>query len=94
MKKTIRNLEKNRMKAYHITSKEQLFNTLNELVRDGEKVCFGGSCTLEETGVLDYLKNRNIELKIEMYPDLHQSRYKVLWQKPLLQIPILQVRMP
>ena len=70
IEKTIRNLEKNRMKAYHITNKEQLFNTLDELVQDGEKVCFGGSCTLEETGVLDYLKSRNIELKDRNVPGL------------------------
>ena len=51
IEKTIRNLQKNYMQGFHIHSREELFDKLEELIPAGNSVSFGGSMTLYETGV-------------------------------------------
>ena len=58
IEKTIRNLQKNYMQGFHIHSREELFDKLEELIPAGNSVSFGGSMTLYETGVIDYLRSR------------------------------------
>lgn len=58
IEKTIRNLQKNYMQGFHIHSREELFDKLEELIPAGNSVSFGGSMTLYETGVIDYLRGR------------------------------------
>lgn len=58
IEKTIRHLKENQMDARFIPNREQLFDLLNEWVSQGDTVSFGGSMTLFETGVMDYLHQR------------------------------------
>ena len=67
MKQKIENvskaLEENNIKGYHISSREELFEVLETLVPDGAKVGYGGSMTLTDAGVIDWLRwKKNIEL--------------------------------
>lgn len=58
--KVIERLEKNNMSAYFAGDREQLFCILSELIPDGCTVGHGGSVTLDECGVFDWLRQRDI----------------------------------
>lgn len=55
--KTIEALEKNNINGYYVKSKQELFNTIEKLVKKGDTIACGGSMTLFETGVIDYLRS-------------------------------------
>lgn len=67
--KVIKGLEQNRMIGRYIRSREELLQELDGLIADGQKVSYGGSMTLYETGVIDYLRNRKIDLLDRDCPD-------------------------
>lgn len=62
IKRTIENLEKNNMEAYFVEDESALLNKINEFVKADRVVGIGGSMTLFETGVIDYLRNGKFEL--------------------------------
>lgn len=55
--RTIENLEKNNMKGYFVQNEEEAVTKVEELIKEGDTVSVGGSMTLFETGVIDYLRN-------------------------------------
>lgn len=55
--KTIKNLEKNNMKAYYVESKADVVNKVAELIADGETVSVGGSMSLFKCSVIDHLRS-------------------------------------
>lgn len=57
IKRTMLALEKNNMKGYFVNNKEELLNKIQELVDKDSVVSCGGSMSLFETGVIDFLKN-------------------------------------
>ncbi len=57
IERTIKALEKNNMNGYLVQNKEQLLEKIQEIVQEGSLVSCGGSMTLFETGVIDFLKN-------------------------------------
>jgi len=59
--KIIKNLEKRNMAGYHVENKEELFKVIDQIVPNGKSVSVGGSMTLFETGVIDYLRNREVK---------------------------------
>ncbi len=61
--KVVAALEANNIKAYRISSREEMFEVLETLVPSGATVGFGGSMTLTDTGVIDWLRwKKDIEL--------------------------------
>ena len=58
IEKTIKNLEKNNFFACHVKTREELINKVAEFVPSGAEVSFGGSVSLSESGVLEYLRGR------------------------------------
>ena len=56
IEKTMKNLEKNNMNAYYVETKEEVIPLIETLVNEGATVAVGGSVTLGELGVLDYLR--------------------------------------
>lgn len=66
--KTIRNLKRNNMNGYYFTSNVELLEKLNELISDQQTVSVGGSMTLFETGVIDYLRQRDVAF-LDRYKD-------------------------
>ncbi|QVK18157.1 lactate utilization protein [Mycoplasmatota bacterium] len=60
IEKTIKNLEKNNIHSIFIDNKEDVLNYLDRFIRDKDKVSVGGSITLFELGIIDYLRNRDI----------------------------------
>lgn len=76
IKKTIKNLEENNMKVYYLSSEDELFPLLDELIVDGNVVSAGGSVTLNELGVIDYIRGRKCNFLDRFDPKL--SRQEVL----------------
>lgn len=68
VEKTIRALEKNKMKGYFVKSRDELYALIDELIAGDKLITSGGSATLEETGVIAHLN--------EKYADIFASRAK------------------
>lgn len=77
---TIRNLQKHNFEAEFVESKEKLLERLNEEIQAGSVVASGGSMTLEETGVVDMLNQREdiSYLTRESYTDRDQCFHDAL----------------
>lgn len=56
IERTIAALKKNNMNGYLVHSKDELTNLIEELTNEGDTVSCGGSMTLFETGIIDYLR--------------------------------------
>lgn len=57
VERTIKALKKNNMEAVYIPSMAEILPTVRSLVVPGEKVAVGGSMSLAETGVLEFLRS-------------------------------------
>jgi L-lactate utilization protein LutB len=62
--KTMENLRKNNMEAVFVPNKEELIKVIPQYVHSGDRVAFGGSMTLKQTGVYDYLRQQGEQGKI------------------------------
>lgn len=56
-KKILKNLEKNNFSAAYVDTKEEALTLIKSLINKDCKTAVGGSATLLECGILDYLKN-------------------------------------
>lgn len=61
VKEVRNNLKRHQIDSYYCDTKDELISLLDELIKDNSVVTHGGSETLKESGVIDYLLNRNIE---------------------------------
>jgi len=59
IEKTLDNLKKNRMNGYYADNQEAMMNILNDLCAKGSTVSVGGSMTLFETGIINWLRNED-----------------------------------
>lgn len=57
VERTIKSLAKNNIEARFVVSVAEVVPTLSTLMKEGESVAVGGSVTLDETGVLNHLRN-------------------------------------
>lgn len=58
VEKTIKNLEKNKMKGYYVKTKEELIALIDSLIENDKLITSGGSTTLNETGVIAHLNEK------------------------------------
>ncbi len=82
--KVIENLKKNYFDAYYVPKKEDVLSLMKELVPQESVVSFGGSVTLNECGVLDYLRNGNYELLDRNKPGLTREEIEEIYRKAFL----------
>lgn len=61
IRQTMENLEKNGMKPFYAETKEEVIPIIKSLVEKGSSVSHGGSETLKQTGVIDFLKNGDFD---------------------------------
>jgi len=54
---TINSLKRNGISGYLVNSNKELIDKINELTKDGDTVGCGGSITVFETGIIDYLRS-------------------------------------
>jgi len=57
IERTIENFKKHNMNAYSVKDKISLINKISDILEDGNTVSVGGSMTLFETGVIDFLRS-------------------------------------
>jgi L-lactate utilization protein LutB len=57
VERTIESFKKHNMDAYFVKDKSSLINKISEILEDGNTVSVGGSMTLFETGVIDFLRS-------------------------------------
>ena len=63
MQETIKNLENNGFEVIEVATSKEAFEVAKEFIKDGQKIGLGGSTTVAQIGLLDYLsKLNNIEL--------------------------------
>ncbi len=84
IERTIKALADNGMVGYYIKSKDHLFEVLGELLDTGAVVGLGGSMTLFETGVHDWLKGQDITFLDRYKRGLKQSQIGKMRKESLL----------
>ena len=55
IQRTMKALERNKIKPYYVETREQLYGLVRELVKNDKLITAGGSMTLEESGVKELL---------------------------------------
>ena len=76
VKNTIANLEKNNMKAVYVETKEEALTLFKTMVPQGSYTATGGSMTLRDTGIMDYLMAETDYHK--EYKDAYSASFYVL----------------
>lgn len=59
IEKTMANLEKNNFAVYRARTREEIADIVSSLVPSGAEVGFGGSVSLYQSGVMEYLRGRD-----------------------------------
>lgn len=77
----IRNLEKNNMKGTYLKSSQELLAYLDDMISDGSKVAVGGSQTLFELNLIEYIRNRNVEFFDRYREGLTPEEKKEVYRK-------------
>lgn len=81
VKITMENLEKNNMEAYFVKNEEEVLDKVKELVNEGETVAVGGSMTLFETGIINYLRNGKFNFLDRYKEGLTSDEIKEIFRK-------------
>lgn len=79
--RTIENLRKNNMEGYCVSDEKSLIEKMKELLNDGDMVSVGGSMTLFETGVIDFIRNGNYKFLDRYKEGLTPSEIKDIYRK-------------
>ena len=80
IKKTIENLEKNNMQVYFADSKDDVIPMLKKLIGENDTVAVGGSLTLNELSVIDFLRE-NYNFLDRFNPELSRDEVIEVFQK-------------
>lgn len=62
VERTIKSLQNNRMEAYYVESSAKALELIKKLCPEGTQVGFGGSMTLDESGVMKLLRSGSYDL--------------------------------
>ena len=81
IKNTIKSLENNNMKGYLANDKDELIKIIDELTNEGDTVSCGGSMTLFEAGVIDYLRSKRFNFLDRYEENLTKDDLKELYRK-------------
>ena len=81
IERTIVNLEKNNIKANYAKSDDEIFQTIKDIVKDGETVSVGGSMTLFETKIIDFLRSGRYNFLDRYKENLTQTDLKEIYRK-------------
>ncbi|MBI9012065.1 MAG: lactate utilization protein [Clostridiales bacterium] len=79
--RTIKNLEKRSMNGYFIKNIDELYRTINNIIPDESIVSVGGSMTLFESGVIEYLRARNVKFLDRYADDLSKEDIEQIYRE-------------
>lgn len=74
-------LRKNRIGAYFVADKKELISLINTFIPNDTLVGCGDSVTLEELGVFDELRSRNIQFLDKYVPTLTKEEKREIYRK-------------
>ena len=77
----IKALYKNHMSGYVADSRKELFQLLSTFIPDGSAVGCGDSVTLEDLGVFEYLRKRDIRFWDKFEPSLTREEKQEIYRK-------------
>lgn len=77
--KIIPNLQKNQMQAFYVDSREEVVPLLRGLVAPGAVVANGGSQTLKQCGVIDFLKSGDFQYLDRAKPGLTPEQVRQVY---------------
>lgn len=81
VERTIAALKKNKMSAVYIESKDKVIDAVKAYMQEGETVGIGGSMTLFETGVIDYLRSGRFNFLDRYAPGLTNDEMQEIYRK-------------
>jgi len=81
IQKTIKSLIKNNMQAYVLEDKSEVVPYLQKLIKTGSKVGAGGSVTLVQCGVIDFLRNGNYVFFDREKPNITNEELEEIFEK-------------
>ncbi len=81
IERTIKNFKKNNMNAYFVSNNEEVLNKIGELINEGDTVSVGGSMTLFETGVIDFLRDGKFEFLDRYEEGLTKEQIEKLYRE-------------
>ena len=79
MDKLKRNFEQHNMAVFQVSNQQELFALLNEFISDGTTVGCGDSVTLEQTGLFEYLRKRDITFLDKYQPGLSHEDKRAIY---------------
>lgn len=83
IERTMKNLEKNNMRAYKVENEAEALKKLEELIPAGGSIGIGGSMTLFETGAIDFIRKGDYVVLDRYAPGLTPEDIKDLYRKAL-----------
>jgi len=81
VERTISSLEKNNMNGYFVQNEKELLDTINNILKEGDTVGVGGSMTLVQTGVLDFLRKGKYQFLDRYAENLTREDVKEIYRK-------------
>lgn len=78
---TIENLKKNNMDCIYCENQKDVINQLDKIIKDESIVATGGSLTLNELGIFEYLRNRKLVFLDRYQNGLSSSEINDLFRK-------------
>lgn len=83
VERTLAGLTKNNMLACYVKTKEEVIPKVLEYLKDGDIVSCGGSTTLFETGIIEYLRNGKYDYLDRYDPTIPAEKMDELFTKAL-----------
>lgn len=77
----VRELEKNNMKGVVLETGADVITYLNENIEDNKKVALGGSMTVIDMGIPQYLRNRNVTFYDRYQPGITKEEMKEVFRQ-------------
>lgn len=84
IKRTMEALEKNNMKAYYVNEGKGIIEIIESIAKDGDKVAVGGSVTLDQLNLLEYLRNGKYDFLDRYKEGLERSEVVEIFRQSLL----------
>ncbi len=81
IERTINNLEKNNIKGYHAKNNEEVIDIVKTFVKEGDVVSVGGSMSLFEVKLIDFLRNGDYDFLDRYKENLTPEEIKDIYRK-------------
>ena len=81
IEKTMKNLEANNIESHYVEKRTDVIPLLEKMIQDGASVAVGGSVTLSELGVLDYLRCGKYRFLDRHEPGITKDRITEIFKK-------------